>query len=169
MTPLRVGIYARVSTVDKDQNPETQLLPLREFAANEGFEVLGEFVDHASANDVKGRKNWARLLTLAEKKKIDLILVWKMDRAWRSLHGAVTTLRNLNEWDVGFRSLTESMVDTSTPQGKLLFNLLASFAEFEREQIAERVKAGMARAKREGRHVGRPRSTVARLMHTSMH
>ncbi len=85
-----------------------------------------------------------------------------MDRAWRSLHGAVTTLRNLNEWDVGFRSLTESMVNTSTPQGKLLFNLLASFAEFEREQIAERVRAGMARAKREGKHVGRPK-----LVHSS--
>ncbi len=153
----RVGIYSRVSTSDKDQNPETQLLPLRELAAKEGFEVLGEFVDYASANDLKGRKNWDRLLVLAERKKIDLILVWKMDRAWRSLHGAVTTLRNLNEWGVGFRSLTEGMVDTSTAQGRLLFSLLASFAEFEREQIIERVKAGMARAKREGKHVGRPR------------
>src|SRR5262249_2860066 len=79
---MRVGIYVRVSTQDKDQNPETQLLPLREFAAVQGWSVAGEFVDQASATDLRGRRAWRALLDLASKRRIDVILVWKLDRAF---------------------------------------------------------------------------------------
>ena len=153
---MRIGIYARVSTADKDQNPETQLLPLREFVAAQGWTAAGEYVDYASATDLRGRKAWRRLLDDAAKRRVDLVLVWRLDRAFRSVAHASTTLEQLRHAGVGLRSLTEPWADTTSPQGELVFNLLATFAQFERSLIAERVKAGMARAKQQGKHVGRP-------------
>ena len=82
----RVGLYARVSTADKDQNPETQLLPLREFVAAQGWTVAGEYVDHASATDQRVREAWRRLLDDAARRRVDLVLVWRLDRAFRSVH-----------------------------------------------------------------------------------
>jgi DNA invertase Pin-like site-specific DNA recombinase len=158
---MRVAIYARVSTSDKDQNPDTQLLPLREFVQAQGWDVAREFVDHASATDLRGRTAWRRLLDEAAKRKVDAILCWKLDRAFRSVAHASTTLQDLKRWGVGLRSYTEPWADTTSAQGELVFNLLATFAQFERSLIAERVKAGMARAKKQGKHVGRPSVTVA--------
>jgi DNA invertase Pin-like site-specific DNA recombinase len=77
---LKCAIYARVSTADKDQNPETQLLPLREFCEAQGFEVVGEFVDQAPATDLLRRTAWRNLLDQASKRKMDLLLVWRIDR-----------------------------------------------------------------------------------------
>jgi DNA invertase Pin-like site-specific DNA recombinase len=158
--PLRVALYARVSTQDKEQNPETQLLPLREFAGAQGWTVAGEFVDQAGATDLRGRKAWRCLLEGAAKRKVDVVLCWKLDRCFRSVKDAADTLSQLRAWKVGLRSYTEPMIDTSStsPWGELLFNLLASFAQFERSLIAERVRAGMARAKKQGRVLGRPRA-----------
>lgn len=144
---MRVGIYARVSTSDRDQNPTTQLLPLREFVQAQGWQTVGEFVDHASATDLRGRTQWQAVLQAASRRKIDLVLVWKLDRAFRSVLHASQTLEQLRQWGVGLRSYTEPWADTTSPQGELVFNLLATFAQFERSLIAERVKAGMARAK----------------------
>ena len=154
---MRVGIYARVSTQDKDQNPETQLLPLREFCQAQGWDVAGEFVDQASATDLRGRREWRRLLDLAGKRRVDVILVWKLDRMARSVKDAADTLAQLRAWKVGLRSYTEPMIDTSStsPWGELLYNLLAAFSQFERSIIAERVRAGMARAKAQGKRLGR--------------
>jgi DNA invertase Pin-like site-specific DNA recombinase len=153
---MRVGIYARVSTTDKDQNPETQLLPLREFCRAQGWTIVEEFVDQASATDLRGRTQWKRLLDHAAKRRIDMIVCWKLDRCFRSTHHAATTLAQLAGWKVGFRSYSEPFIDTSSPHGKLMFDLMATFAEFERSLIAERVRAGMARAKASGTHCGRP-------------
>jgi DNA invertase Pin-like site-specific DNA recombinase len=153
---MRVGIYARVSTSDKNQNPETQILPLREFCQTQGWTIAGEFVDKASATDLRGRREWHKLLDAAAKRKLDLGFVWKLDRAFRSVAHASTTLQDLKRWGVGLRSYTEPWADTTSAQGELVFNLLATFAQFERSLIAERVRAGMARAKKQGRHVGRP-------------
>jgi DNA invertase Pin-like site-specific DNA recombinase len=155
---MRVGIYARVSTTDKDQNLETQLLPLREFCAAQGWTAAGELIDHASATDLRSRARWKRPLDLAAKRRIDVILVWKMDRAFRSVAHASQTLEQLRRWGVGLRSYSEPWLDTSgtSPAGELMFNILASFAQFERSLIAERVRAGMARAKATGVHCGRP-------------
>ncbi len=82
---LRVAIYARVSTVDKDQNPETQILPLREFVQAQGWTVAGEYVDHAPATDLRGRTAWREMLDRAARHKIDLVLVWRIDRAFREI------------------------------------------------------------------------------------
>jgi len=154
---MRVGLYARVSTSDKDQNPDTQLLPLREFVHAQGWQTVGEFVDHASATDMRGRTQWQAVLHAAARRKIDLVLVWKLDRAFRSVLHASQTLEQLRQWGVGLRSYTEPWADTTSAQGELVFNLLATFAQFERSLIAERVKAGMARAKKQGKRLGRPR------------
>jgi DNA invertase Pin-like site-specific DNA recombinase len=155
---MRVALYARVSTQDKDQIPETQLLPLREFTAAQRLEVAGEFVDHASATDLRGRTAWRDLLTQASRRKIDLIVVWKLDRAFRSVAHMATTVEQLRRWGVGLRSYSEPWLDTSgtSPVVDLMLNILASFAQFERGLIAERVRAGMERARRQGRRLGRP-------------
>ncbi len=163
----RCCIYARTSTDDKGQDPETQLLPLREFASAQGWTVIGEYVDRASATDLQGRTAWRDLLTQASRKKIDLIVCWKLDRCFRSVMHASSTLEDLRRWGVGLRSYTEPWADTTSPQGELVFNLLATFAQFERSLISERVRAGMARAKREGKHVGRPRRRGAGLAQAS--
>ena len=161
---MRIALYSRVSTSDRDQNPETQLLPLREFCAAQGWEVAGEYVDQASATDLKGRTAWRDLLDLASKRRVDALLVWKLDRAFRSVLDASTTLQNLKRWGVGLRSYTEPMIDTASgsPWGEMLFNLLATFAQFERSLIAERVRAGMVRARKQGKKFGRP-SVLARV------
>jgi DNA invertase Pin-like site-specific DNA recombinase len=155
---MRVALYARVSTSDRDQNPETQRLPLREFCRAQGWAIAEEYVDHASATDLRGRTGWRRLLEQAAKRRLDTILVWKLDRAFRSVAHMATTVEQLRRWGVGLRSYSEPWLDTSgtSPVGDLMLNILASFAQFERALIAERVKAGMDRARRQGKHIGRP-------------
>src|SRR5579864_4118462 len=162
---MRVGIYARVSTSDKDQEPETQLQPLREFAAAQGWTVAGEFVDHASATDLRGRTAWRDLLDRAARRRVDLILVWKLDRAFRSVAHMATTVADLRRWGVGLRSYSEPWLDTSgtSPVADLMLNILASFAQFERALIAERVRAGMERARRQRKRLGRPRALGGNL------
>ncbi len=162
---MRVGLYARVSTADKDQNPETQMIPLQEFVSAQGWTCAGEFVDHASATDLRNRTAWRDLLTQASRRKIDVIVCWKLDRCFRSVMHASTTLEQFRRWGVGLRSYTEPWADTTSPQGELVFNLLATFAQFERSLIAERVKSGMDRARRQGVHVGRPRTVNGEWEH----
>ena len=156
--PSGVAIYARVSTADKDQNPETQLVPLREFVQAQGWQPACEFVDRASATDLRGRTAWRDVLTLASQRRVDLVMCWKLDRCFRNVAHASTTLEQLRRWGVGLRSYTEPWADTTSPQGELVFNLLATFAQFERSLIAERVRAGMARARKQGKRLGRPRA-----------
>jgi len=158
---MKVGIYARVSTSDKDQNVDTQLLPLREFCSSQGWLVYGEYVDQAPANDLAHRKAWKALLEDAAKRRFSVVLVFKLDRAFRSVKHMHDTLAAWEMVGVSFKSLREQF-DTSTALGRLLLNLLASLAEFELELIRERVKAGMARAAREGKKIGRPRVTSRR-------
>jgi DNA invertase Pin-like site-specific DNA recombinase len=159
--PVRVGIYARVSTTDKDQNPETQLLPPREFVQAHGWRLAAEFIDHASATDLRGRTAWRETLAQAARRKLDLILVWKLDPAFRSVAHMATTVEQLRRWGVGLRSYSEPWLDTSgaSPVGDLMLNIVASFAQFERALIAERVRAGMERARKQGRRLGRPGGT----------
>ncbi len=154
---MRVGIYARVSTSDKDQNPETQLLPLREFVTAQGWTVAGEFTDHVSATDLRGRVAWRQLLELASRRKVDLVLCWKLDRCFRSTLHAAETLETLRGWGVGLRSYTEPWADSTSAAGELMFTIATAFAAFERSLIRERVRSGMDRARRQGKHVGRPR------------
>jgi DNA invertase Pin-like site-specific DNA recombinase len=154
----RVAIYGRVSTSDKDQDPETQLMPLREFVAAQGWVVAREFVDHASATDLRGRTAWRDLLEQAARHKVDIVLVWRIDRAFRSVHEAANTLERLRGWRVGLRSYSEPWLDTTSPFGEALYYITVAYAQLERGIIAERVKAGMARARSQGKALGRPRA-----------
>ncbi len=150
----RAAIYARVSTTDRGQDPETQLRPLREYAARRGFAITEEFVDHASGARTD-RERFKRLFEAARRRRFDVLLVWRYDRFARSTRELVNALEEFNSLGIDFISYTEG-ADTTTAQGKLLFGIMASLAEFERSLIAERVKAGMQRAKAQGKHTGRP-------------
>lgn len=154
---LTVAIYARVSTDDKDQNPETQLMPLREYCQRQNWGVFEEFVDFVPAGDHARRYRWNCLLLEASWKHFDVILVYRLDRAFRTMLDGVNTLERLRGWGVGFRSYSEPYIDTTTPMGELMFHISAAWAQLERGILAERVTAGMARAKAQGIHVGRPR------------
>jgi len=158
---MRVAIYARVSSSDKVQDPETQLMPLRDFCLAQGWQVYREYVDRAPANDLAHRVQWRQLLDDAAKRKFTVVLVFKLDRAFRSVKHMHDTLAAWELVGVSFKSLREQF-DTSTALGRLLLNLLAALAEFELELIRERVKAGMDRARRQGRQIGRPRVTDRR-------
>jgi putative DNA-invertase from lambdoid prophage Rac len=156
---MHVALYARISTADKEQNLETQLIPLREFVATQGWAVAGEFVDRAPATDLRARAAWRELLDQAARRCIDLLLVWRIDRAFRSVLDAATTLERLLAWGVGLRSYTEPWLDTTSPFGEALYYITAAYAQLERGILAGRVKAGMDRARRQGRRLGRPGGT----------
>jgi DNA invertase Pin-like site-specific DNA recombinase len=158
---VRVAIYARVSTIDKNQNPETQLMPLRDYCHAQGLEIYREYVDTASALDIAHRTAWRELLDDAAKRKFQMVLVFKLDRAFRSVKHMHDTLSTWEAVGVSFKSIREQF-ETSTALGRLLMNLLAALAEFELELIRERVKAGMERAARQGRRIGRPKVTDRR-------
>ncbi len=152
----KVALYARVSTVDRSQEPETQLMPLRDFCQGQGWEIYQEYVDHASALDVARRTAWRALMDDAARRKFNLVLVFKLDRAFRSVKHLHDTLTAWEVLGVGFQSVRERF-ETSTALGRLLLNLLACLAEFELELIGERVRAGMERARRQGKRIGRPK------------
>ncbi len=163
--PLRVALYARVSTRDKDQDPELQLQPMREYAYSRGWAVA-EYVDHASAADLVGRTGWARLLDDVRRRRIDHVLAWKLDRAFRSTLHCLRTLEDFAHRGVGFACLTQD-IDTTSPTGRLLVTILAAVAEFERGLIAERVREGMTNARRKGVRLGRP--PAAERPHVARH
>jgi DNA invertase Pin-like site-specific DNA recombinase len=154
---MRCSLYARCSTLDR-QDPETQLLALRQYAAARGWEVVGEYVDRSSAVNLRGRVAWKEVLGLAARRRIDAILVARLDRAFRSMVHLTTTIEQLRASGVALVSLSEPWVNTaeSSPMADLVRNILGSVAEFERGLISERVRAGMARAKKQGAPVGRP-------------
>jgi DNA invertase Pin-like site-specific DNA recombinase len=150
----RAALYARVSTEDRGQDPETQLRLLREYADRRGFEVAGEFVDYASGtrND---RPQYKKLMEAARRREVDVVLVWRYDRFARSTQALVNALMEFRALGVDFISHQEN-VDTTTPQGELVFGMMASLAQFESSLIGERVRAGMARARAQGKRVSRP-------------
>ena len=158
---MKVAIYARVSTADKDQDPETQLIHLRDYCNAQGWEVFREYVDTASALDMAHRTAWRELMDDAIKHKFQAVLVFKLDRAFRSVKHMHDTLDTWEMLGIAFKSQREQFA-TSTPVGRLLLNMLAALAEFELELIRERVKAGMERAKRQGKRIGRPKITEKR-------
>jgi putative DNA-invertase from lambdoid prophage Rac len=151
---MRVGIYARVSTHDQ-QTLGMQLDQMKEYIERRGWGLSVEFQEIGSG--AKTRPKREELLKMARQRKIDAILVWKLDRFGRSLADLVTSLSELRELGVVFVSLTESL-DFSTPSGRAMAGMLSTFAEFERDIIRERVKAGIANSRAKGRPHGRPRT-----------
>jgi len=153
----RVGIYARVST--KDQTTENQLLDLRKYCEARGWQIAAECIDHGISGAIDDRPQLKAVMDLARKRKIDTLLVWRFDRFARSLAHLVNSLEELRRLGVDFVSYQES-VDTSTPQGRMVFGVMASLAEFERALIQERIKAGVRRAQTQGKRLGRPKTSV---------
>lgn len=151
---MKVGLYARVSTKNKDQDPEMQLRELREYVKQRGWTVVEEFVDHGFSGAKDSRPALDRMMTAAKQRKLDCILVWKLDRFGRSLKHLVTAISELQSIGVAFVSLKDSF-DLSTPSGRLLFSVVGAMAEFERDLIRERVIAGLANRKAKGLRVGR--------------
>ncbi len=158
---MKIALYARVSTSDKDQDPETQLIALRGYASAQGLEVYREYVDKVSARDLAHRTAWRDLLDDGAKRRFKAVLVFKLDRAFRSVKDMHDTLSTWDILGIKFTSIREAF-DTSTAVGRLMLNLLASVAEFELEMIRERVKAGMVRARAQGKRIGRPQVTDKR-------
>ena len=149
---MRAALYARVSTVDKDQNPETQLRILREHAQARGWTVAGEYVDHASAADLRGRTAWRELWDAGS---WDVLAVTKIDRGWRSVLAMLTDVERLDARGKSFQAVTQPDIHTDGAVGRLVLSMLAAFAEFERELIRERTLEGMARAAAEGKPIGK--------------
>lgn len=149
----RVAIYARVSTLDKGQDPETQLMALKEYAERRGFQIVGEYIDYASGTR-EDRPRYRTLLEAARKRQLDVVLVWRYDRFARSTQALVQALKEFQSLGVDFISYQEN-IDTTTPQGEMIFTVMASIAQFESALISERVKAGMARAKAQGKRISR--------------
>ena len=153
---LRVGLYARVSTHDQQTLP-MQLEAMRVYAGQRGWSVVMEIKDVGSGSIQRPKREL--LLKAARRREIDAVLVWRLDRWGRSVADLVLTLKELNELGVGFVSLTEAL-DLTTPTGRAMFGLLAVFAEFEREILRERVRAGIAQARKQGKRHGRPRTAA---------
>jgi putative DNA-invertase from lambdoid prophage Rac len=151
-TPFRAGLYARVSTHDQ-QNLPMQNRALREYAARRGWSVVMQVKEVGSG--AAQREAREQLLDAARRREIDTVLVWRLDRWGRSVTDLLTTLQELEHLGVGFVSLTEAL-DLTTPAGRAMAGLLAVFAEFEREILRERVRAGLAHARQNGKRLGRP-------------
>jgi DNA invertase Pin-like site-specific DNA recombinase len=149
----RVALYARVSTFDKGQTPETQLVGLREYATRRGFVLVSEYVDSASGLR-DNRPQYRRLVEAARKRAIDVVLVWRYDRFARSTQALVQALQEFRHLGIDFISYQEN-IDTTTPQGEMIFTVMASLAQFESALISARVKASMARARAQGRRIAR--------------
>jgi DNA invertase Pin-like site-specific DNA recombinase len=151
-TALRVGLYARVSTNDQQTLP-MQLRALREYAVRRGWTVALQIKEVGSG--ATQRQMREKLIEAARRREIDVVLVWRLDRWGRSVTDLLATLQELEHLGVGFVSLTEAL-DLTTPAGRAMAGLLAVFAEFEREILRERVRAGLAHARANGKRLGRP-------------
>ena len=155
----RVAIYCRVST--DHQTVENQLIQLREVAKRNNWDVVEEFIDQGISG-AKGREQrpaFNELLKAANRKQFDLIMSWSVDRLGRSLKHLVSFLDDLRSKDVDLY-LHQQGIDTTTPTGKMMFQMLGVFSEFERSIMQERIKAGIERAKANGVKLGRPRVTA---------
>jgi DNA invertase Pin-like site-specific DNA recombinase len=155
----RAAIYARVSTFD--QEPENQLQELRRYIEARGWTGT-EFVDRGVSGAKDKRPALDALLKDAKLRKFDVLVCWRLDRLGRNLRHLVTLIEELQCLGVAFVSLGEG-IDCTTPAGKLQLHILAALAEFERERIRERVLAGLQRAKAQGKRLGRPRISPAKI------
>jgi len=150
--PFRAGLYARVSTHDQQTIP-LQNRAMGEYAARRGWRIALAVKEIGSGASQREKRE--KLLEAARRREIDVVLVWRLDRWGRSVTDLLATLQELEHLGVGFVSLTEAL-DLTTPAGRAMAGLLAVFAEFEREILRERVRAGLAHARRNGQRLGRP-------------
>ncbi len=153
---MRAALYARVFTHDQ-QTLSMQMKAMKEYVKNRSWEVIMEIKETSSG--AKDRKKREQIIQAARRREIDVIVVWKLDRWGRSLVDLINGLQDLNSLGVGFVSITEAL-DFITPFGKAMAGMLAVFAEFERDMLRERVKAGIAHARAQGKPHGRPKTAA---------
>lgn len=173
---MRVCLYVRVSSPDRRasgavesadldarrrQDPNLQLLPLRELAKQRGWFVAGEYVDFVSGAEAS-RPGLDQVLEQIRRRSFDVLAVWKSDRLGRSLRHLLDVIDLCRLRSVQFVSLTEPAMDTTSPHGLLVFQILGACAEFERALDSERIRAGMENARRKGKRIGRPADQVDR-------
>ena len=152
---MRAALYARVSTIGHGQDPEVQLQPLRRVAADRCWQVVAEFADVGESGAKASRPELDKLMALVRSRKVDVVAVARFDRLARSVQHLLSFLEECRQRNVDFVSASEA-IDTSTSVGKMVFTFLGAVAEFERSLIVERVRAGVAKAKADGKHCGRP-------------
>lgn len=157
---MKIALYARVSKADDTQDPENQLIRLRSYAQVQGWEIHGEYVDMASGAD-PNRPDLKRMMKDARARRFGLVLTTKIDRIARSSLDLKQTIAELEDRGIKFECADQPF-STNTPTGRLLFGILGEIAEFERALIIERTKAGLARAKAQGKQLGRPRVSADR-------
>ena len=162
----RAAIYARVST-HNGPNPEMQLNEVRAYCERRQWEVADEYVDAGISGSKEHRPALDRLLADCRKRRVDAVVVYRYDRFARSVRQLVNALEEFRSLGIDFVSLHEG-VDTSTPNGRLVFGIFASIAEFERELIQDRVRSGLAAARAKGKKLGRPRVVIDELRITEL-
>jgi DNA invertase Pin-like site-specific DNA recombinase len=159
-TPLvLVALYARVSTLDRGQDPEMQLRELREYCIRRGFTIVGEYTDTGVSGSKESRPQLNRLMADARAGLFGAVVVWKFDRFARSTAHLLKALEIFQNLKIDFVSLSEN-VDTMSPLGKMIFTVLGAVGELERNLLIERVRSGMKNARAKGIRLGRPPGAV---------
>jgi len=153
----RVALYARVSTTD--QSTDSQLLDLRRYVRERGWDIFREYVDEGISGTQDSRPALNELMNNAKKRRFDVVLVWRFDRFARSTKHLILALEEFKNLGIDFVSYQEN-IDTSSPLGSAIFTIISAVAQLERDIIAERVKAGLRRARENGKKLGRPRASV---------
>ena len=155
------ALYARVSTRDK-QEAENQLLQLRRYARRQSWKITGEYIDRESGAK-PDRPKFTRMFEDAYQGKFDVVLFWSLDRFSREgVLGTLQHLQRLSQYGCRWKSLTQEYLDSTGPLGDAIVALLAALAQQERETIRARINAGLDRARKEGKRLGRPRKVFDR-------
>ena len=153
----RVAIYARVSTLD--QSTDSQLLDLRRYVSDRGWQLHQEYCDNGVSGTKEARPALNDLMADARKRRFDVVLVWRFDRFARSTKHLILALEEFKGLGIDFVSYQEN-IDTSSPLGGAIFTIISAVAQLERDITAERVRAGLRRARESGKQLGRPRVAV---------
>jgi DNA invertase Pin-like site-specific DNA recombinase len=156
---INAAVYARVSTLNGNQDPSMQTRELKEYCERRGWQVFDCYVDNGVSGKKDSRPQLNRMMQDAHERRFDVVVVWRFDRFARSVSHLLRALETFNSLGVQFVSLSEQ-VDTSTPTGRMVFTVLGAVAELERNLIVERVRAGLRHARAKGKRLGRPRVDV---------
>ena len=157
LSQTRVAIYARVSTAD--QSTDSQILDLRRYVSDRGWHIHKEYCDNGISGTKDNRPALNELINDARNRRFDVVLVWRFDRFARSTKHLILALEEFRNLGIDFVSYQEN-IDTSSPLGSAIFTIISAVAQLERDIIAERVKAGLRRAKENGKKLGRPKACV---------
>lgn len=155
----KAALYCRISTLNHRQSVDLQLNDLRKLAEQRGFQIVKEYCDEGQSGSKNSRPALDAMLADARRGRFQTLLIWKLDRLGRSTSHLISLLEEFRAWGVELVSFSEGL-DFTTTSGKLFFTLVSAFAEFERDCIRERVRAGLRNAKAKGTRLGRPRVVV---------